>query len=54
MKFESVNEQVNLLKAVHNIQQITGQYRTQLKQSPVNINPLKLKVNLKNSVLTSH
>ena len=44
MKFGSVNEQVNLLKAVHNIQQITGQHRTQLKQSPININPFKLGV----------
>jgi hypothetical protein len=44
MKFGSVNEQVNLLKAAHNIQKITGQHRTQLKQSPININPLNLKV----------
>jgi len=44
MKFVSVNQQVNLLKAAHNIQQITGQHRTQLKQSPFNINSLKLKV----------
>jgi hypothetical protein len=54
MKFESVNEQVNLLKAVHNIQQITGQHRTQLTESPINIKPLKLEVHEKNSVLTPH
>lgn len=54
MKSGSVHEQVNLLTTVHNIQQIIGQQRTQLKQSPININPLKLEVHKKNSVLTSH